>query len=246
MDRRIACSTATAVSARFDIQQDIHVVCLWSTQLAWLQNRPLGYRTLMEPAVKRWVRIGVAVTLAVPPLIIGIWALMAPKNWFESFPGFDARRWPLDPPYNEHLATDVGAGFLATGVALLVAAVWANRAASRASLLMFVAFTLPHVVYHGDPSSRCASPASRTPSTSVAAPRTVSCWRRSSRGGCGLPPSRSRTHHWPAPPPRRIRSQLPAMELRCRNSAIAGATGSAMDVQEVTDAIDGAFLDVRE
>ena len=102
----------------------------------------------MEPEVKRWVRIGVAVTLAVPQLIIGTWALMAPKNWFESFPGFDPRLVAADPPYNEHLATDVGAGFLATGVALLVAAVWANRAAMSIALLTFVAFTLPHVVYH--------------------------------------------------------------------------------------------------
>ena len=102
----------------------------------------------MEPEVKRWVRLGVAVTMAVPQVVIGVWAVIAPKSWFESFPGFDPRLVAAEPPYNEHLATDVGAGFVATGVALLVAAVWANRAAMRIALIAFVAFTLPHVVYH--------------------------------------------------------------------------------------------------
>jgi hypothetical protein len=102
----------------------------------------------MEREVKRWVRVGIAVTLAVPQLIIGVWAVIAPKNWFESFPGFDPRVVAAEPPFNEHLATDVGAGFVATGVALLAAAVWANRAAIAMALLAFVAFTVPHVVYH--------------------------------------------------------------------------------------------------
>jgi hypothetical protein len=102
----------------------------------------------MEQEVKRWVRLGVAVTLAVPQLVIGVWAVIAPKNWFESFPGFDPRVVAAEPPFNEHLATDVGAGFVATGVVLLAAAVWANRAAMATALVAFVAFTLPHVVYH--------------------------------------------------------------------------------------------------
>lgn len=102
----------------------------------------------MEPEVKRWVRLGVAVTLAVPQVVIGVWAVIAPKSWFESFPGFDPRVVAAEPPYNEHLAADVGAGFLATGVVLLVAAVWANRAAMGIALLAFIAFTLPHVGYH--------------------------------------------------------------------------------------------------
>ena len=102
----------------------------------------------METAVKRWVRLGVVVTLAAPQLVIGLWAVLAPKSWFESFPGFDPRLVAAEPPYNEHLASDVGAGFLATGIVLLVAALWANRAAIGMALLAFAAFTLPHVVYH--------------------------------------------------------------------------------------------------
>lgn len=102
----------------------------------------------METEVKRWVRLGVVVLLAGPQLVVGLWAVLAPKSWFESFPGFGARVVAAEPPYNQHLASDVGAGFVATGVMLLVAAVWANRAAIQLALLGFVAFTLPHVVYH--------------------------------------------------------------------------------------------------
>jgi hypothetical protein len=102
----------------------------------------------MATEVARWVRLGVAVILAGPQLLIGVWAELAPRRFFESFPGFDPRLVAAEPPYNEHLMTDVGAGFLATGIVLLAAAIWANRAAMRMALLAFVAFTVPHVVYH--------------------------------------------------------------------------------------------------
>ncbi len=102
----------------------------------------------METKVKPWVRLGIALTMAGPQLLIGLWAVLAPKNWFETFPGFDPRLVAAEPPYNDHLVRDVGAGFLATGVVLIVAALWANRAAINIALLAFVAFTFPHVLYH--------------------------------------------------------------------------------------------------
>lgn len=102
----------------------------------------------MNDRVPGWVRVGVLVTMAVPQLVIGLWAVLAPHRWFSSFPGFDPRLVAAEPPYNRHLASDAGAGFLATGVALLVAEVWAHRVALRMALATFVAFTLPHVAYH--------------------------------------------------------------------------------------------------
>jgi hypothetical protein len=102
----------------------------------------------METDVPRWIRVGTALTLGVPQAAIGLWAVLAPHNWFTSFPGFDPRLVAAEPPYNEHLVSDVGAGFLATGVVVLVAAVWANRAALRTALLAIVVFTAPHVLYH--------------------------------------------------------------------------------------------------
>ncbi len=82
-----------------------------------------SYATHMETKVKGWVRLGVAVALGVPQVLIGLWALLAPKHWFDNFPGFDPRVVAAEPPYNEHLSRDVGAGFFATGVVLVVAAV---------------------------------------------------------------------------------------------------------------------------
>ena len=67
----------------------------------------------------------------------------------QRFPGFDPRLVAAEPPYNHHLATDAGAGFLATGVVLLVAAIWGHRASLVTALLAYVAFTVPHVLYHG-------------------------------------------------------------------------------------------------
>ena len=82
----------------------------------------------MEERAPHRVRLGVAVTLAALQLSIGFWAVTAPGNWFRNFPGFDPRPAAAEPPYNHHLASDVGAGFLATGVTLLVASIWVARA----------------------------------------------------------------------------------------------------------------------
>jgi hypothetical protein len=102
----------------------------------------------MDRRAAYWVRLGVAVTLAAPQLVIGLWAVTAPGNWFRNFPGFDPRLVAAEPPYNQHLAADAGAGFVATGVVLLVAAIWANRASLSTALLAYAVFTVPHVRYH--------------------------------------------------------------------------------------------------
>jgi hypothetical protein len=102
----------------------------------------------MEKRAPCWVRLGVAVTLAAPQLLIGLWAVTAPGNWFRNFPGFDPRLVAAEPPYNHHLASDAGAGFFATGIVLLVAAIWGNRASVLTALLAYAAFTVPHVLYH--------------------------------------------------------------------------------------------------
>ena len=102
----------------------------------------------MEMRAPSWVRLGVAVTVAAPQLLIGLWAVTAPANWFRNFPGFDPRLVAAEPPYNQHLASDTGAGFVATGIVLLVAAIWGDRASLLTALLAYAAFTVPHVLYH--------------------------------------------------------------------------------------------------
>src|SRR5918995_601429 len=97
--------------------------------------------------VADWVRLGL-VALAVPQVVTGTWALVDASHWFDHFPGFDPRLVAADPPFNAHLATDAGAGFLATGVALVLAAAWGRRSGALVALAAYVAFSLPHTIFH--------------------------------------------------------------------------------------------------
>jgi hypothetical protein len=98
-------------------------------------------------AVATWVRAGL-IALAIPQAITGLWAILDPEGWFADFPGFDPRLVAADPPYNGHLATDAGAGFLATAVALLLAAWWAERHTVYVALATLLTFAVPHLAYH--------------------------------------------------------------------------------------------------
>lgn len=101
----------------------------------------------MDGVVPSWVRIGLVV-LAPAHLVTGLWALVATRSWFDDFPGVGARLVAAEPPFNEHLARDAGAGFLATGVALLAAAVLRHRSAALVALLAYLSFGLPHLAHH--------------------------------------------------------------------------------------------------
>lgn len=102
----------------------------------------------MVTLVGNRIRVGILATLAAPQLLIGLWAVLAPRNWYDTFPGIDPRLVAVEPPFNAHLATDAGAGFFAAGIALAVAAVWGHRAAIQIALVAYVGFALPHLVYH--------------------------------------------------------------------------------------------------
>lgn len=95
----------------------------------------------------RWVRIGLVV-LGIPNAVAGGWAVVAPHSWFDRFPGWDPRLVAADPPYNAHLATDAGAGLLAAGLVVLVAAWLADRRSTQLALIAFLAFAVPHGGFH--------------------------------------------------------------------------------------------------
>jgi len=85
--------------------------------------------------------------VAVSPLGVGIWALFAPRSFFDDFPAA-GRHWVSAlGPYNEHLARDVGALNLALGV-LLVAGVLLGRTLVRVSILAWLVYALPHLAFH--------------------------------------------------------------------------------------------------
>jgi hypothetical protein len=106
-------------------------------------------RVATDVVVSRWVRWGLLVIVVVPQLVTGVWAVLAPRNWFDEFPGLGPTLVAGEPPFNRHLATDTGGGFLATGVAALVAFVRPRRDLVTLALVTYLAFAIPHAIYHG-------------------------------------------------------------------------------------------------
>lgn len=94
-----------------------------------------------------WLRVAVLI-LAFPQLLIGVWVVLDTRGWYDGFPGPGPALVAADPPYNAHLASDAGAGFLGIGVALAAAAAFASVPAIRAVLLGAIAFFTPHAMFH--------------------------------------------------------------------------------------------------
>lgn len=79
---------------------------------------------------------------------IGLWAVAAPRSFYDSFPGA-GRAWvAVDGPYNEHLVRDVGAFFAALAVATGFALVTRSATAIRVAGLAVAVFSFPHAIYH--------------------------------------------------------------------------------------------------
>jgi hypothetical protein len=94
-----------------------------------------------------WARIGL-IYLAVIDLPVGLWAVFAPENFYRNFPG-GGRHWvSTQGPFNHHLVTDAGAGFLAVAAALLLAALWMSKPAIIVALVASLAHDLPHFIFH--------------------------------------------------------------------------------------------------
>ncbi|MEM9467557.1 MAG: hypothetical protein AAGA90_19435 [Actinomycetota bacterium] len=93
-----------------------------------------------------WVR-AVFAYLALQSAVIGSWALLAPRSFYDDFPA--GRSWvSVDGPYNEHLVRDVGALNLAILVLFLVAALRPTRELVRLAAIVAIVWGLPHLTYH--------------------------------------------------------------------------------------------------
>lgn len=102
----------------------------------------------MGEPVRAWVRWTLLVALAVPQLAIGVWGLLATRNWYENFPGVGPDLVAAIPPFNPHLASDAAGAFVATGVALLIAAIVPRRELVLMALATYLAFAAPHTLHH--------------------------------------------------------------------------------------------------
>jgi hypothetical protein len=96
---------------------------------------------------QRWFRIALGY-LALIAFEIGAWALFAPQNFYDGFPGM-GRAWvSVDGPFNEHLIRDVGALNLAFCAVVVYAAVTLNRHLINAACIAALAWGVPHLIYH--------------------------------------------------------------------------------------------------
>jgi hypothetical protein len=86
--------------------------------------------------------------LSVSATTVGAWAAFAPRAFYDNFPGLGQTWVAVDGPYNEHLVRDVGALNLALAVVTVSALVTLARSTIVASALAWLAYGLPHFVYH--------------------------------------------------------------------------------------------------
>jgi hypothetical protein len=90
----------------------------------------------------------VLLALAVPQGLIGLWALLAPRSFYDDFPsGTDGWVNPLGP-FDEHLVTDVGALFVALAFLLAFAAIALSRPLVLAAAGAWLIFSIPHFGWH--------------------------------------------------------------------------------------------------
>ncbi|MFA3842589.1 hypothetical protein [Streptomyces aureus] len=87
--------------------------------------------------------------LAVVALYTGIWAYFSPTSWYVNFPGLGLSWLPQLGPYNEHLAKDAGAMFLALAALTIVAlrSVHNTRLVQTTGAVWLV-FNVLHFSYH--------------------------------------------------------------------------------------------------
>ena len=83
------------------------------------------------------------VLLAGVEWVLGLWTAFFPRSFYEDVPTVD-----LTPPFSEHLMRDFGGATLGLAIVLTAAAVWLERRLVVVALLAYLAFALPHLMFH--------------------------------------------------------------------------------------------------
>lgn len=94
-----------------------------------------------------WFRFALGY-LSVSSLQIAVWAMLAPRSFYDGFPGFGLSWISVDGPYNEHLVRDFGALNLALLVVFVAAAVTLSRPLVITAAFASLVWGVPHVIYH--------------------------------------------------------------------------------------------------
>jgi hypothetical protein len=88
------------------------------------------------------LRVGLWLFAAVE-LVLGIWTTFFPRHFYDAVPTVN-----LTPPFSEHLLRDFGGASIGLAIALGAAALWPETRLVVVSLLAYLAFAVPHLVFH--------------------------------------------------------------------------------------------------
>ncbi|GGJ24303.1 hypothetical protein [Streptomyces brasiliensis] len=97
----------------------------------------------MKPgSIKKWLRGGL-LTLATLQTVVSVWQYVFPRSFYDDFPTVN-----LDPPYNEHLLSDVGGlGLALTGMLYFAAWVLDSKVVLSA-LIGYLIYAATHFTFH--------------------------------------------------------------------------------------------------
>lgn len=106
-----------------------------------------GRGGMVPMTLTSWLRIALGY-LGLTTSTVGLWALVAPRSFYDDFPGLGQVWVAVDGPYNEHLVRDVGALNLALTV-LFVCAMWRpTRFLATTAAVAALVYGVPHLLYH--------------------------------------------------------------------------------------------------
>jgi hypothetical protein len=94
-----------------------------------------------------WIRAGL-IFLAITIGWVAAWILIAPKGFYDTFPGGGTHWVSALPPFNEHLERDFGATGLGLAVLAALAALWMERRLVQAAAIALLVAGIPHLAYH--------------------------------------------------------------------------------------------------
>jgi hypothetical protein len=94
-----------------------------------------------------WIRFAL-IYLTVTIGFVAAWILIAPKGFYDTFPGGGTHWVSALPPYNEHLERDFGATGLALAVLAALAAFWMERRVVQVAAISLFVAGVPHLAYH--------------------------------------------------------------------------------------------------
>jgi hypothetical protein len=98
--------------------------------------------SLAHPARRAWLRGGLLL-LTLIEAGQGMWMLAAPTSFYHDVPTVAA-----DPPFNEHLMTDIGGLSLALAVILGASALAMERNLTRVALAGYAVYAASHLAFH--------------------------------------------------------------------------------------------------